>query len=52
MDYTLRKVNPNGILTKDYKIRYYTPVECERLQTLPDNYTNFKYKFNFHNKRR
>ena len=40
--YTLRKVNPNGILTKDYKIRYYTPVECERLQTLPDNYTNFK----------
>jgi DNA (cytosine-5)-methyltransferase 3A len=24
---------------KDYKIRRLTPIECERLQTLPDNYT-------------
>jgi len=37
--YTLRRVNPNGILTESYKIRHYTPIECERLQNLPDNYT-------------
>ena len=27
---------PNG----SYVVRKYTPIECERLQTLPDNYTN------------
>lgn len=37
--YTLRKVNPNGVIDKDYKIRHFTPIEAERLQTLPDNYT-------------
>jgi site-specific DNA-cytosine methylase len=26
--------------TKDAKIRRLTPIECERLQTVPDNYTN------------
>ena len=25
----------------DYIVRKLTPVECERLQTLPDNYTNY-----------
>lgn len=25
--------------TKDYRIRRLTPIECERLQTVPDNYT-------------
>jgi len=25
--------------TEDYKIRRLTPIECERLQTVPDNYT-------------
>ena len=24
----------------DYNYRRYTPIECERLQTVPDNYTN------------
>lgn len=29
-------------LTSDnkYRVRRYTPIECERLQTIPDNYTN------------
>jgi site-specific DNA-cytosine methylase len=26
-------------ITEDYKIRRLTPIECERLQTAPDNYT-------------
>lgn len=26
--------------TKNYKIRRLTPIECERLQTVPDNYTS------------
>ena len=26
--------------TENYKIRRLTPIECERLQTLPDNYTD------------
>lgn len=37
--YTLRATNPNGILDENWKIRRYDPVEVERLQTLPDNYT-------------
>lgn len=36
--YTLTCRNKNGILTEGY-IRKLTPIECERLQTLPDNYT-------------
>lgn len=37
--FTVRKVNPNGILDENFNIRYFTPIEVERLQTLPDNYT-------------
>lgn len=37
--YTLTAQDRHGILTKGY-IRKLTPVECERLQTLPDNYTS------------
>ena len=29
----------NNIIDKDLKYRKLTPVECERLQTFPDNYT-------------
>jgi DNA (cytosine-5)-methyltransferase 3A len=36
--YTLTAQDKHGILTEGY-IRKLTPVECERLQTLPDNYT-------------
>ena len=36
--YTLRACNPNGVI-EETSIRKLTPVECERLQTLPDNYT-------------
>ena len=36
--YTLTAQNKHGILVEGY-IRRLTPVECERLQTLPDNYT-------------
>ncbi|MGM9543768.1 MAG: DNA (cytosine-5-)-methyltransferase [Romboutsia timonensis] len=36
--YTLTTQDIHGILTKG-RIRRLTPLECERLQTLPDNYT-------------
>lgn len=41
--YTLRACNPNGVIewTQPMKIRKLTPIECERLQTLPDNYTEW-----------
>jgi DNA-cytosine methyltransferase len=37
--FTLRRINPNGIIDENFKIREFTPIEVERLQTLPDNYT-------------
>jgi len=37
--YTLTAQDKHGILIAGY-IRKLTPVECERLQTVPDNYTN------------
>jgi len=36
--YTLTAQDRHGILIDGY-IRKLTPIECERLQTLPDNYT-------------
>lgn len=36
--YTLTAQDKHGVLIEGY-IRKLTPVECERLQTLPDNYT-------------
>lgn len=36
--YTLLATNRHGVLVEGY-IRKLTPIECERLQTLPDNYT-------------
>jgi len=36
--YTLTAQDRHGILVEGY-IRKLTPIECERLQTLPDNYT-------------
>lgn len=36
--YTLTTQDVHGVLTNGY-IRRLTPLECERLQTLPDNYT-------------
>lgn len=36
--YTLTACDKHGIFTEGY-IRKLTPIECERLQTLPDNYT-------------
>jgi len=37
---TLRASNPNGIINKEqYYYRKLTPLECERLQTVPNNYT-------------
>lgn len=36
--YTLTAQDKYGILVEGY-IRRLTPIECERLQTLPDNYT-------------
>ena len=38
--YTLRASNPNGVI-ESTRIRKLTPIECERLQTLPDNYTEW-----------
>ncbi len=38
---SLTTVEPNMCkYTENFKIRRLTPVECERLQTVPDNYTN------------
>ena len=37
--YTLTAQDRHGILTEGY-IRKLAPIECERLQTLPDNYTD------------
>ncbi len=34
-------VTSNGLLMVDKKLRRLTPVECERLQGLPDNWTKF-----------
>ena len=36
--YTMTEQDQHGILIEGY-IRKLTPIECERLQTLPDNYT-------------
>ena len=38
--YTLRASQPNGVIVWDRTIRKLTPIECERLQTLPDGYTD------------
>lgn len=35
----LTTVQKDNYVCEDYKIRKLTPIECERLQTLPDNYT-------------
>lgn len=40
--YTLRRINPNGIIDEKYNIRLFTPIEVERLQTLPDDYSLIK----------
>ena len=37
--FTLRTANPNGVILNS-KVRRLTPIECERLQTVKDNYTN------------
>ncbi|RDY20735.1 DNA (cytosine-5-)-methyltransferase [Criibacterium bergeronii] len=37
--YTLTAQDKHGVLVEGY-IRKLTPIECERLQTLPDDYTN------------
>ena len=36
--YTLTAQDRHGVLVEGY-IRKLTPIECERLQTLPDNYS-------------
>ena len=45
--YTLTAQDIHGVLTNNF-IRKLTPIECERLQTVPDNYTfgsdNQRYK--------
>ena len=33
-----RAANKNGVLTNDFKLRRLTPIECARLQTIPDWY--------------
>jgi len=36
---TLSTVQKDSYVLQNYKIRKLTPIECERLQSLPDNYT-------------
>ena len=38
------KADSNAVLTSTIAVRRLTPVECERLQGFPDNYTNIKDK--------
>ncbi len=38
------KADSNAVLTSTMAVRRLTPVECERLQGFPDNYTNIKDK--------
>jgi len=38
--FTIRSSEPNGIVSKN-KIRRLTPLECERLQGFPDNWTEY-----------
>jgi len=35
-----RRWNNSGFVYDNNKLRYFHPIECERLQTVPDNYTN------------
>ncbi len=37
-----RAANKNGVLTNDFKLRRLTPIECARLQTIPEWY-EFKF---------
>lgn len=41
--YTLRASNPNWVIEsiRPPRIRKLTPIECERLQTMPDNFTEW-----------
>ena len=39
--YTLRASCPNGVIEDVGVVRKLTPIECERLQTLTDNYTDW-----------
>lgn len=39
--YTLRASCPNGVIEDIGAVRKLTPIECERLQTLTDNYTDW-----------
>ena len=41
--YTLTAQDKHGVLIEGY-IRKLTPIECERLQTLPDGYTEAEIK--------
>jgi site-specific DNA-cytosine methylase len=36
----VRASNSTHIVEKQFRIRRLTPIECERLQTVKDNYTN------------
>ena len=38
--FTIRSSEPNGIVSRN-KIRRLTPIECERLQGFPDNWTEY-----------
>jgi DNA (cytosine-5)-methyltransferase 1 len=38
--FTLRSANPNGVIINQ-SIRRLTPIECERLQGFPDNWTRY-----------
>lgn len=39
--YTLRASTPNGVIEKVGVVRKLTPKECERLQTMPDGYSEW-----------
>ena len=40
---TMTNGNTIGVITNQYRIRRLTPIECERLQSFPDNWTKYGY---------
>ncbi len=41
---TLTTVDRHGVMDQELRVRRLTPVECERLQGFPDNYTRIPWR--------
>lgn len=41
---TLTTIDRHGVMDQELRVRKLTPVECERLQGFPDNYTRISWR--------